>query len=63
MTSSDDNRSPWPLNPPVASSNREIVSGLNALVSPNGRYGSWISTPSMTVSSDPARRREPPAGC
>ena len=38
MTSSEERRSPYfTLNPPVASSNREIVSGLNALVRPYSR--------------------------
>jgi hypothetical protein len=50
IDSSDDRRSPYlTLKPPVASSKPWMVSGLNALVKPNRRYGSWISTPSMTV--------------
>jgi hypothetical protein len=43
-------------NPPAENSNRATVSGLNALVRPNSRYGLWISTPSMMVrfsSGDP----------
>ena len=46
----DDRRSPYcALKPPVISSKLATVSGLNALVSPNRRYGLWISTPSIMV--------------
>ena len=49
-SSSDDRRSPYfALKPPVASSKRWIVSGLNALVRPKRRYGSCTSTPSIMV--------------
>jgi len=58
-TSSEERRSPWLTpKPPGEKSKRATVSGLNALVSPNKRYGLWISTPSMTVrfsSGDPPR--------
>ena len=49
-TSSDESRSPYfGLKPPAVSSKFSTVSGLKALVSPNRRYGLWISTPSITV--------------
>ena len=50
MTRIDDSLSPYfGLNPPAVSSKFCTVSGLNALVRPNRRNGSWISTPSMIV--------------
>jgi hypothetical protein len=49
-SSSDDRRSPYfTLKPPVASSNRWMISGLKALVSPKRRNGSWTSTLSIMV--------------
>ena len=39
-TTTEDNRSPYLApKPPANSSNRPTVSGLNALVRPNRRYG------------------------
>ena len=41
MSRMDDRRSPYlGLNPPATNSKFSIVSGLNALVRPNSRYGS-----------------------
>ncbi len=58
-TSSDDRRSPYAApKAPAVNSKRCTVSGLNALVRPDSRYGLWISTPSMMVrfwSGDPPR--------